>query len=355
MSIYFPLPDMIESKEEPPAPKSYEQAIEKKAPGLSSNAMMRMPSKPSSLEKFDSSVYAPAGSRDEMPRTKRAEAKPSSAGKFDLSGAPRDAMPRVSSKPPNQESRQAPVVFTSPLKYSIKFSNKTGYLEKAKAAAIERAKVDADKAFARGLVPDYNILVNSMPSDDQVPAQMNFHSNVGHPRQEEHHAPTGLPRGMQSDTLHNVWIDGRGRVVAVNHGVVNGQYHAMSSTMPIFNPALHAEFMQAEFMKYRAAQRVQDQMSSSHYEEPSDEVIKGEYIKESVAKDSSSSQPFHVQMHEKLYKNSGKHMPVHDRTPAYSGKKGGLDLLCLAGDLTEREATPAATEREVTPEKKDLE
>jgi len=336
---------MIKSKEEPPAPKSYEQAIEKKAPGLSSNAMMRMPSKPSSLEKFDSSVYAPGGSRDAMPRT-NTEAKPSSAGKFDRSGAPRDAMPRVSSKPPNQESRQAPVVFTSPLKYSIKFSNKTGYLEKAKAAAIERAKVDADKAFARGLVPDYNILVNSMPSDDQVPAQMNFHSNVGHPRQEEHHAPTGLPRGMQSDTLHNVWIDGRGRVVAVNHGVVNGQYHAMSSTMPIFNPALHAEFMQAEFMKYRAAQRVQDQMSSSHYEEPSDEVIKGKCIKESAAKDSSSSQPFHVQMHEKLYKNSGKHMPVHDRTPAYSGKKGGLDLLCLAGDLTEREAkvSPEATE-----------
>lgn len=327
MSIYFPLlPDTIKPNEELPEPKSHEQATEKKSPGVSPNAMLRMPSKPSITEKFDSSVYAQKGSRDAIPRTMRTGAMPSSTGNFELSGVLRDAMPRAPAQPPNQVIREPPVVFTSPLKYSIS----RDYLERAKVDAIERAREDANKAFARGFVPDYNILVNSMPTEeDQVAIQMNFHSNMSHPGQGEHHAPFGLPRGIQRDTLHNDWFDGRERVVALNHDVVNGQYLALSSTTPFFNPAL------LEFTKYPTAQHDQNQMCTSHHEKPSSKVIHGKFTKESAVEDSTASQPFHVQMHEKLYKNSGKRMPIHGRTPAYSGERGGLDLLCLAGDLTQ--------------------
>ena len=266
-----------------------------------------------------------------MSHTKRTGAMQSSPGKFEPSEALRDAMPRAPSNSPNQVIREPPVVFTRPLTYSINFSN-NDYLEKAKADAIERAKLDADNAFARGVVPDYNVLVNSMPTDDhQVAVQMNFRSKMSHARQEEHQAPIGLPRGIHCDSRRNVWIDGRGRAVAADHGAVHGQYHAMSSTMPILNPSL-----QDEFMKYRAAQLVQDQMRTStpHHEPPFNKVINEKYTQEILAKDSLASQPFHVQMHEKLYKNSGKRVPVHGRAPAYSGKRGGLELLCLAGDLT---------------------
>ena len=191
-----------------------------------------------------------------------------------------------------------------------------------KTNRLEQAKADADIAFARGYVPDYQVLVNSFPTaEERATAQMQAQMRSATSQEGMLMRPptllVGAPQPV-SAIPGNMLVDIHGRAM---------EFWDVNYFRGIPPPAMQQHHLVMQ-------QRIQGMPPIIHRFEgaSSSREIQRETAPQTATSDDGST-PHHVKMHQEHYKGSDKMKPIHIPNTAAFEVANRLELSFLAGKL----------------------
>lgn len=180
---------------------------------------------------------------------------------------------------------------------------------------LERAKAEVDIAFARGYVPDYQVIVDSFPTaEERKPAQVQAQMRSAASQEGMlARSPTLLVDAPQpvSAIPVNLWVDIHGRAIGfseVNYSCGSPQPPTMQRQHNLAMQRIHGmppPIINSSFEGANASRRIHNEMP------PPTAVGLPMHNDDGFT-------PHHVKMHQKLYNGSDKVKPIYIHKPAAS-------------------------------------